>query len=225
MPLFEFECPGGHVTEELMAESVPDHPCACGQPGRLRLSLPARGKVVGGTDGGHDAPLRAKADAVTTVVEIAVDTRVVTVGQRGFKVYNYKCVTCGKPGMDVVRRDSEPVVPECCGVAMSPVVSVADVDWFTKAASGSLNGVYDRCAGRWFASKADRKAWMVANGMEDWNDVNNDDITRRRSERERKEDDYVESVLAGYDRDPLLLKMRDAGQIRDWEPFRPTRRP
>lgn len=225
MPLFEYRCAGGHLTEELLPVPAASVACgACGAAAPLAVSLPSRGHVRGGTDGGKDAAPPPRVDAVTTVEE-RDGFRVVSVGQRGFRVQEYHCPACGKRDLATWRGgEPEPGAPACCGRGMDRVVGAADIDWFTRATQGSVNGLYDRAAGRWFASKAERKAWMDANGLEDGGDVDFDAVARRRAERERREDDAVREAMDAYDRDPALLRLRDQGRVRDWAPWRPAPR-
>lgn len=210
MPLYEYKCPSGHVQTEIrkMAERELPVRCACGADAAPILSLPAVGKVAGSKN-----PVRAQVKPRPTINEIG----------HSMVLIDWKCPECATTTYEVY--DARPEAgPMCaCGAQMREVVGVPDVDWFTKASSGSPNGLWSYAAQRFFTSKADRQLWMDKNNLMDGNDVDSDAILRKGSEKRRANDEYCADMCSEFDRDPAIRRLRDEGRVQSWDTLRPGR--
>lgn len=207
MPLYEYRCPDGHLRSELRRMFDREAPltCECGLPATPILSVTAPGKVVGST-----TPVKAQGAERPVIRETGHSLTLIdwscTCGQKSYEVYD------GRP-------EAAPVC--ACGLTMSEVIGVPEVDWFTKAASGNVNGIWCDAAGRYFTSKGDRQRWMDENNLMDWNDLDDDAVYRKASERSRENDEYCARMTDEFDHDPALLRLREEGRIPDWNNMRP----
>lgn len=210
MPIYSFRCGQGHETEWVgRFDARPVLlPCAsCGTPAEVAVALPARGFVVGGTDGGKGEGTMARPPGTVETCP--------GVFERGQSIADtlrpWGCGACGKRGWD---DDVPTSCPSCASTSVHERAREFVRDWWDAEGFGST-GYYDRGAGRWFYSRAERKKWADDNGMIEVAGVNDDTCRAVRKENERltEMDIFWREHFREMDQDPEYRQMKARGIV------------
>lgn len=203
MPLYEYRCEQGHVTDLLRPMAQGNDPAACGTCGAEAhriVSLTAVGVVKGSS-----TPVRTKTTPRPGFVEVSPGVWEKGSSIDASKVVDWRCAGCGKVGVAV----DEPL-PECCG-EVAPYVNekVAHKDWFP------VGGYFDRGLGVYFNSRTERSEYAKAHGLVEGSGIN-DDTERAlsiRAAEERKVDDFwleeCRQAAAAGERDAVPQWIKD----------------
>lgn len=206
MPLFPYRCQQGHESDwwgKYDAKPLTIL-CACGEPAAPSIALPARGLVRGGTDGGKGETRENR----TGFVEESPG--VWTKGKGlDLTVYPWVC-TCGAKGYADAATPTE--CPKCEGGTVTAREIEWGKSWWDAQGFGST-GYFDRGAGRWFTSMAERRAWADANNMVEVSGVadDTDAIVRKESERNAALDEFWREQLRENAMDPEYQAMKARG--------------
>jgi ribosomal protein L37E len=211
MPLYAFRCKSAHEQEWLgRFDARPAFlPCSCGEVAFPAPALTSPGIVRGGTDGGKGEAPRSREGFVEESPGVWVKGKALDLS-----LVAWACESCGKKGWD-------DAMPGTCPACSSASVKLRDVEWTREwwEAEGfsSSGGYYDRGAGRWFSSKAERRKWADENGMVEIAGVNDDTdkAVRKESERQDAMLEFWRQELRERDADPEYRAARDRGLVPD----------
>ena len=212
MPLYSYRCAAGHEQEWLgrFEARPPALPCGCGVVAALVVSLPGRGVVRGGPAGGKGEPQRSHAGFTEESPGVWTKGAV-----REIKVTPYLCGGCGHKGW------GDDVVPAACETCGSTDVRERAVDWhrswWDAEGFNATGGYFDRGAGLWFSTRAERDTWAKENGMVESAGVNDDTgrAVRKESERQRELCEFWRGELRERDADTEYRRLVELGKAPD----------